>query len=77
MTRNELVAELARLTSAPPIRIPAFAAERKARIAELTAQLNAPEVASVVVNEDPILARWFDQQRKAENAQRRMERRGY
>jgi hypothetical protein len=55
----------------------AFAAGRRQRLATLQAQLAALPAEQGDATEDATLARWMQQQCKAERAQRAMERRGY
>jgi hypothetical protein len=55
----------------------AFAAGRRQRLAALQAQLAALPAEQPDATEDATLARWMQQQRKAERAQRTTERRGY
>ena len=77
MTRSEIVSEIARLLAAAPSRFASFAQRRADRVTELESMLaTLPEEEASTVD-SPELVAWFANQRKAENRQRGMERRGY
>jgi hypothetical protein len=78
MTRAYITAEIAKLEARLQAdSTSAFAAGRRQRLAELQAQLATLPVEQAATPEDATLARWMEQQRCAERAQRATERRGY
>jgi hypothetical protein len=78
MTRAFITAEIASLEARLQAdATSAFAAGRRQRLAGLQAQLAALPVEQAAAPEDATLARWMEQQRSAERAQRATERRGY
>jgi len=78
MTRTFITDEIAKLEARlQSDSTSAFAAGRRQRLAELQAQLAALPVEQAATPEDATLARWMEQQRSAERAQRATERRGY
>lgn len=78
MTRAYITAEIAKLEARLQAdSTSAFAAGRRQRLAELQAQMATLPVEQDATPEDATLARWMEQQRRAERAQRATERRGY
>lgn len=75
MNRPEIEAEIARLEAVTPSRFASFNVDRAERLASLRATLETMPAAAPT--EDPSLVRWMDGQRRAQNAQRAQERRGY
>lgn len=76
MNRTDIEAEIARIDAATPSRFASFNEDRAVRRAELVAKLAAlpPEPAAFG---DEGLKRWDAAQRRAANAERAQDRRGY
>lgn len=77
MSRTQVAAEIANLEARAPSRFASFNEGRAARLAELRALLATMPEAAAPVAEDAGLARFLDNQRRAERTQRAAERRGY
>ena len=77
MTRTQIASDIANLEARAPSRFATFNNDRVTRLAELRALLATMPEAAAPAAEDAGLARFLDQQRRAERTQRATERRGY
>ena len=77
MNRTDIEAEITRLEAATPSKIESFNATRLVRLVELRLMLLSAPTTTITVGRDDGLTRWDATQRRASNAVRAQERRGY